>query len=74
MSKRKRPISLEEFKDKFYERYGKESVKQKDTGIKCQKCSGVYKYVDFHTVLLSKPAQQQVICDACGDKQYIPVG
>ncbi len=72
-------ITLDEHNKKMKERYMKDV--QPLTNIKCKKCSGVYRHQDIRrqylalesTIHSNYPAKQKVICDSCGDNQFIIV-
>lgn len=67
-------ISLSQYNE-YYEKLNTEQVDfyNRSTNIKCEKCNGIYHYVDSRFTLTSYPPKKSIICNICKDKQYIPV-
>lgn len=71
-------ISLDEYNKIKMEIYEKklESLRVEKivlTNIECEKCDGVYKYVNYNMLHASRPPQKEVICTVCGDIRFIIV-
>lgn len=41
------------------------------TNIKCEKCDGIYRYIDSFEVFVTNKKQTGVICNKCNDTQCI---
>jgi len=69
-----KPMTLKEYDAKYAKRQEEERAwSTRSTNIKCEKCDGIYRYVDSFTAYASNPSQQDIKCDKCGDLRLIKV-
>lgn len=78
MENKKRPktISLEDHNKKMIQKHENNLAKELEfirqrTNIKCEKCHGFYRHINYYMTYVSTPPQKAVECENCKDQRYI---